>query len=712
MTVARSLALPVAALLAPGLAAPAALAGERAITGTLSSPRFEVIALDDAGRARAARPDAKGRFRVVPTAPRVTLQLRSTGGVYAGPVVVASAPTLVVEERGRRTKYERVIMGVRAGADLGRIVVRDGYGDTVRRPAANELDTSRLAFAKRRRPCGARRRGRCQKPSTGVRGGVDAQSRPGVDPDADGIPSGIDPDDDGDLVFDNVDGSVRRYEPGSLDSPFQVISLMNFGLEESYLSDRFGHTQNAAGFPLNAYTRPPGNDFERLQDIALEQRGLLLFPLPRGDTELDCAALSYCSLTGRGRVLDGRLFPRDFDADGDGFGLMEPAPPFNPARDGFGTTRLLDPDTDRFALVPRAPLRRTERAAGVGTGDTYLKRTASAEGEQTRPVTLSYVFVTVPAIVAYDDGQGKRALRLPAALGAPGGESDPIRVVGAARRVLRLTVRRPQRLAYPGRPAARRTRRRVTSTWTSGGWSPVCRQDYRERPSPLLLPAEHVQRALRRPPRPGHDHPRGLQDGAPDRTLNGARAPTFTSTCPAVRSPVGGECAGTRVSTSTCVASTRAATPPRAAAGLVQERVVGLLRRARASTGARFSGRPRTSRRRARAARRAPRAGACASTRAAAAKADLAGHRLDARGGVRGVADRRVLQARSPPRCPKHGPAVAADHRPEGFVDAALAQPLVPRGAATKGARPASPVPRRRRGPRGRPAPAARRRPP
>lgn len=71
------------------------------------------MALTAGGNASSDR--AKhGKFRLKSPADEVTLHLRAKDGTYAGPIVV--------DREGKRA-----ILGVEAGADLGRISVRWGY---------------------------------------------------------------------------------------------------------------------------------------------------------------------------------------------------------------------------------------------------------------------------------------------------------------------------------------------------------------------------------------------------------------------------------------------------------------------------------------------------------------------------------------------------------------------------------------------------------
>jgi hypothetical protein len=99
----------VAALLALlAVSAPAGATPKR-ISGTLSKRGYTVIALAANGKATAVRVKQRG-FRLRPPAKRVTLHLRTRNGRYGGPIVI-----------GRERKGKRAILGVRAGARLGRV---------------------------------------------------------------------------------------------------------------------------------------------------------------------------------------------------------------------------------------------------------------------------------------------------------------------------------------------------------------------------------------------------------------------------------------------------------------------------------------------------------------------------------------------------------------------------------------------------------------
>jgi hypothetical protein len=154
-----------------------------------------VVALAYDGRARSAQTARRargaggGRFAVVPPAKTVTLQIRDRRGIYVGPFVAAGKGT-------------RVILGVRAGAKLGRIHVRGGYARPARKPARKWLDPRRTARARSGAPIGVGLRGLVRSRASGPTGA-------GRDQDRDGIPGAFDIDDDGDLVLDVKDPRGR-----------------------------------------------------------------------------------------------------------------------------------------------------------------------------------------------------------------------------------------------------------------------------------------------------------------------------------------------------------------------------------------------------------------------------------------------------------------------------------------------------------------------
>ena len=170
----------LAGVLCAGLLVPAAALGARKpITGRLDRSQITVVGLAPNGAATKAR--ARPGFRLVPPAATVTLQLRARTGAYLGPVVVA----------GRGSS---VTLGVRPGANLGRIELRRGYARVVRRLPPKDVDRRVTASARRGVPLGASSRGWVRARARGPYG-------PGRDPDRDGIPDRFDVSDNGVLTL-------------------------------------------------------------------------------------------------------------------------------------------------------------------------------------------------------------------------------------------------------------------------------------------------------------------------------------------------------------------------------------------------------------------------------------------------------------------------------------------------------------------------------
>jgi len=421
-----------AALALLAASAPAAAAAKR-ITGKLSAPGYTVLALDADGEAASQPTKANGKFKLKPSAKKVTLHLRAADGTYAGPVVI--------DKKGKKGK--KAILGVEAGAELGKVKVRDGYAKLKRDLPREDVDRKRKAKAKQGVPIGAGVFGRVAAAATGTPG-------PGTDLDRDGIPGALDVDDDGDLVLDNSETPTtsRRGQPAAGCGPanFSYCPTMS-----SYLAlASFHETVN-----VNA-----GSDIAEI-NATLQSKGTLRFsPSVLGDSvELNCGVddpatpesegLSYCRPGGTGVASAGGAggpgpeFPECCDLDGDGFGTIYPPPTPNGSFLGHGAD-----------------------SAEISPGDLPLLVTSGGV-ETEDAATLNYVFVTVPALVAYSDTDGNCAkvagtpgecaneFSYPVAADGPGTVNNgfPVSAPGGEDVVLTLTFWRPQRQATGGDPA-------------------------------------------------------------------------------------------------------------------------------------------------------------------------------------------------------------------------------------------------------------------
>lgn len=392
-----------------GATGPAAAAPKR-ITGTLSEPGYTVIALSTGGKTSAVRTRA-GRFALRPRAERVTLHLRDPNGVYAGPVVLRSVA------RGRRA-----VVGVRAGARLGRIkvIAARGYARPVRRPRRRWIDTALAARARRAVPIGVGNFGQ-------VRSRSPRRRVPG-DLDADGIPNRLDIDDDGDLRLDKQDRSRRARAAQEANDPLGLATGLGTPIERT------------------ANVHAGASDAEI--DAVMRELGFIKVTVPFGiaAAELDCGAsvpagLSYCAPGGTGVTEDRFLpFPSCCDGDGDGFGTMNP-------------TDVVPGDFQNFGFDHHAST--TE----IRTGDVLIQHVTLSGSESqcpppggTSPVCQSfssmqqYAFATVPALRSYDGGDGTVTIRYPVVPGAAGTRDNPFPVSARGGDVvLTLTFWHPQR---------------------------------------------------------------------------------------------------------------------------------------------------------------------------------------------------------------------------------------------------------------------------
>jgi hypothetical protein len=462
------------ALVATGASAAAA---PKPITGKLSKPGYDVIALAAGGRATTVHV-TRGRFRLVPPAASVSLHLRAPNGSYAGPLVVARA------KRGKR-----VILGVRAGARLGNVTVRSGFAKVETRLARRSIDESRTARARKGVPIGARGFGRVR--SRPLRASA-AQTSAGQDEDSDGIPNALDIDDNGNLVLDNFERSnrARAAQADGAGAPLYLSSVMSLVLSQTV-------NANAPGFTDDQI------------DPTLSSLGhLMVSVLPGGPAELDCGGqpdpsnpdgwlggLPYCTRGGTGTAAFGFGFPGQppfpgpaagqLDVDGDGLGDL-------------GTS----PCQPGAACSHGVQLRHGATPAGIKTGQTVLEHVSIGVAESQCPPpagtlsdscasfsgTLQFVFTTVSALVSYRDGAGNCAkvegtpgdcptvFSYPVAAGGAGTDGHGFPVApcppGApapcveGHVVLSLTFWRPQRTRIANDPAPEAGE---SGTWTDIG---------------------------------------------------------------------------------------------------------------------------------------------------------------------------------------------------------------------------------------------------
>lgn len=408
-----------AALLVPATG-PSAASAAKPIRGKLSKPGYTLIALAESGKARSVR--VRRRFTLRPPARTSSLHLRAPNGHYAGPVVVRR------ERRGRRA-----IVGVRAGARLGRIRITRTHGRVAKRIRKKYAPKRYTARARRGKPIGnARNVGRVRARARGMGGD-------GRDSDRDGVPDLLDIDDDGDLVLDRIE-RARSARASEVTDAFLFNSNLTLEVHETVNANAQGLTPEQT-------------------DAALASRGVLQMNILPGDSAvLDCGAsqsradptlggLVYCSAGGTGRLLgEGIVDPPGFptpccDPDGDGLGAMTPGSPDRAP--GAGNLVMF--------------LGHGATSAQIGTGDLLIQRVTRGGVVTDFPATIQFIFATVPALVAYSDGHANSAtVDYPVAGHQPGPPGPGTRENGLPVTagpdgdvVAALTFWRPQRRPIP-----------------------------------------------------------------------------------------------------------------------------------------------------------------------------------------------------------------------------------------------------------------------
>ena len=388
------------------------------ISGKLSAPGYTVIALAPSGKARAVLA-RRGRFRLRPPGPAkstagFTLQLRGPDGGYAGPIVL-----------GSREHGKRAIVGVKAGAKLGRVTVKPGrgYAKLAHGLAKKWIDEERWARAKRGVAIGTG--------NVGLVRSLHAHG-PAGDPDLDGVPDSLDIDDDGDLILDGYDPSTNANARAS------GVALQS---AQSARAPFFGVTTTLSPLAAEAVNVNGGSSDQQIAaaQLSSERLGLLWGGVDPGSAEVDCGTLVYCSAGGTGRYLatgftpftDALPFPACCDPDGDGLGSLLDTPPSAAASDFHGMGLFAGASADQ-----------------LGAGDVLIERATSGGAPVELVSSVGFVFSTYPVFAAYDDGQGdSETFSYPNAQGP-----IPVRAGPSGDVVVKLTFWRPQRRRIEGEP--------------------------------------------------------------------------------------------------------------------------------------------------------------------------------------------------------------------------------------------------------------------
>jgi hypothetical protein len=222
--------------------------------------------------------------------------------------------------------------------------------------------------------------------------GKDAgSSAPGGDLAHSGVPNdiNIDPQANGQIAALAPASKAKTGQPGSCTQicPFDLFTTHGEGVPwvanvdaGSSIADIDGESN----LRLNIDNR----------DAPDEGNTAAVFPPGTSLAELDCAGLSWCSPGGSGHLdpppgAARGAFPDCCDPSGDGFGTI-----FGPGGPTFPTGYPI------FALLPDATPEQ------IGTGDTPMLRLTINGAVVEQPLTLPYVFATVPTIDTWSDGAG------------------------------------------------------------------------------------------------------------------------------------------------------------------------------------------------------------------------------------------------------------------------------------------------------------------
>lgn len=418
--------LPVAAVLASLAMAPAASARTLpAITGKLSKPGYTVVALAYNGHATVARLKHEA-FAIHPSASRVTLQLVSVRGRYAGPVVVSATKSRVVE-------------GVKAGAKLGQIVIRNGYATLMHKIATKKAlakwtDAKRWAQAKKGAPVGNGRNFGLVRSKL-----HNGPSGPGGDSARTGVPNlfSVDPAGDGhiDALTPTGPGAhALAHGAGSSDTGFSVFS------------------QLLVQFSSDAVNADAANIGTAQIDAGMKRWLSLFIPVVAGtQTELDCGALTYCSPGGTGHEYaspsDGVTPLCSPQTPGCDYNEGPAFPACCAASDGLG---ILPQSADSSALQA-FPMLPEASSTQIGSGDVLVQHVTNGGATTDVPGTLPFVFTTEPALKSWSSGTDSATVSYPVTDQALGTQGNPWTIGGGTGDVvLNFTFWRPQRAGITG----------------------------------------------------------------------------------------------------------------------------------------------------------------------------------------------------------------------------------------------------------------------
>ena len=423
-------------------------AGAAYVSGHLNVHGYTVALVGYDGKYVSGRSQT---FRLRAPSSLVTVQLINARGRYAGPVVFGGSSS-------------RVITGVKAGANLGKIdvVAAKGYAHPARKLARKHLDPRRWAYAHHGVPVGNGK-------NLGLvrfKGKKNGGTGPGQDEAHLGIPNEFNIAVPGTHIIKELVPAQKYKRTSAASSGLgraEQISAASSGLARA--SDNAG--EPATGEWMSSLGGIMGETVNAdasgitVPEIDKEMQGQELFistvvneNLNASLVELDCNGLSYCSANGTGvvwlKALSGAFpnqtapFPAVSADPATGFGEL-----IGPAVRNDGLLSSLSGGNGAFLLFPQAT------SSQIGSGDVITTDTTIDGVTTETPQTLGFVFETTPAIRSYSDTAGDSGtITYPdtTGLGSPDKPDHAIKVAAGPNGhvVATLTFYRPQRPGVPG----------------------------------------------------------------------------------------------------------------------------------------------------------------------------------------------------------------------------------------------------------------------
>jgi len=394
--------------------------------GTLvNSPGYTIYLIEQSGRSTAATVASNGKFSIRNVTRNrlrgTSLQISDANGRYVGPIVLGGTGNKV------STSFSGKPMGSKLKKfSLGRITLKEGYAQLSKATtrALGGALSKPTTQAVQGKPVGAGQLGLVRTTSRRTARGLMTgfATDTGADDDQDGIPSGFDADDDGDLILD-----VADPDSAGSDIPYTTI-LLDFRSS------------------LNAHVRSGLSDTAIDAVIAGENRFVqsTFISLPREQSSLATGGYIVCN--------DSLVYCRRNSPTAFSSGVSESSNEFRrpwaelltPA--GFPRMEKIN----SLGAVVAAIQPRVGRDQ-FRPGDVYEAVVTSDSAEITRKTfTLAPYFVSVPALKSYNTGSGEVTVDYnsvsPTSGSIPGSsQSNPI--VLSPTGLLTMTFWRPQRAA-------------------------------------------------------------------------------------------------------------------------------------------------------------------------------------------------------------------------------------------------------------------------